>query len=225
MQMSISKKLHFQYWIFPSILSGIFIYMYFSGIPFLQELVSPSINREFGLLENVQLIFLLICISLSIKGITKSQIKFDKLIFTLLALGFTFLFLEEIDYGLHYLEFFNLREAETEVRNLHNQGNLLGYMKKTMYAVVFIFFIILPFLQEKFNKFYLATWIPSKLIIITAMCLTIWSQIAQFIYHSTIETNNSLEKNISEYEELLVYYLFLVYVIEMIQRKNPKFAK
>ena len=185
----------------------------------MQELVAPSINREFGLLENFQLIFLMLCCLYSFKGWRKSKLPLDRWLFALMTFGFLFLFMEEIDYGLHYIELFNDREGSGEIRNLHNQKGVLSYMKKTIYLVVFVFFMIIPFLRSKLSNFKISNWIPSKLIVITALCLTLWSQIAQFIYHSSIVTNNSLEKNISEYEELLIYYLFLVYVLEMLNKR------
>ena len=52
--LSLTKHKHFYYWLLPSILTIVLALCNYSGIHLLQTIVSPPINREFGLLENLQ---------------------------------------------------------------------------------------------------------------------------------------------------------------------------
>ena len=64
-----------------------------------------------------------------------------------IALFAAFVFVEEIDYGLHWIEFINQvpLEEQAEVRNWHNEGERTSIMKDIMTAGTVLVFDIAPF--------------------------------------------------------------------------------
>lgn len=99
------------YIIFPTVISTTLMAMHFSNIPFLTNLIVPTMPslhanswREFGILENLQHIYLLIMLAICIHASRIKEHRLEKYGALLLALFTTFIFLEEIDYGLHYYE-------------------------------------------------------------------------------------------------------------------------
>ena len=75
-------------------------------------------------------------------------------------------FFEEIDYGLHYVEYAHGKTKEQvdyqivvqhQVRNFHNIGHTNSYIKFLAYACTVVLFVILPLLPEKHCLFVRAT--------------------------------------------------------------------
>jgi hypothetical protein len=141
-----------------------------------------------------------------------------------------FMFLEEIDYGLHYYDHLTGKSQVTkvvvfdnEVRNLHNNGKLiLNLFKLAAYIVIALFFAVLPLLPEKLKtkNRWLNFLSPSRYIVGTAICLLILNQIARYLYKNYDYANHSLDANVSEFEEIMTYYIIFLYLRELI--KKPK---
>ena len=110
--MKIDRSAHFTYWQFPLIVSVVLVFMNYSGIRVFTELVSPDINREFGLLEHLQLLLIATAFVYLTKAIRQKEFWFEKLTYGVLSLFFLVLLLEEIDYGIHYYEYFIKGAAE-----------------------------------------------------------------------------------------------------------------
>lgn len=96
----------------PLLFNAVFIGFYFSGNLFLQHLIAPEMPtmapnswREFGLVEQTQNLLLLIITLLLFKEIFNRSLILEKIIFALGFIVFSFLLLEEIDYGLHFYEY------------------------------------------------------------------------------------------------------------------------
>lgn len=136
--------------------------------------------------------------------------------------------MEEIDYGLHYYdrltgkkEITKIVVFDNEVRNIHNNGKLiLNIMKLAAYALVCIFFVVLPLLSEKIKA--KSKWVfflsPSKLIVTTAVSMLVLNQIALYFYKRYEYTNHSLDVNVSEFEETMIYYIIFLYLRELLKK-------
>jgi hypothetical protein len=222
-------KLHFIYWILPSAITLLCSIVYFLNPFNLAEVIAPDFNREFGLVENIQLALLVIIFCLSIKGFRSRTIKLEKYGFLLLAMATAFIFLEEIDYGLHYIEYFQGKtqaevkyemEVEKKIRNVHNSGHLNGKFKFTSYVFIVVFFVVLPLIPKRISKQnrLLNFFTPSQWIITTAISLLITNKIAFFFYKNYNLYNRSLDRNVTEFEEGMIYYIIMLYVWEMVKK-------
>ena len=96
---------HFVYWILPLLIMLPCIYIYFFNPFGLSWLIAPVINREFGVIENLQLALLAGIFLFAVKGFRRKKLKAEKYAYMLLGTAAVFCFLEEIDYGLHYYEY------------------------------------------------------------------------------------------------------------------------
>ena len=91
----------------------LFIGFYFSGSFALQQLISPIMPdmhgaswRELGMVEQTQNILLLITAGLLLKESIARTHVCEKIILASGSIVFLFVFLEEIDYGAHFYEYF-----------------------------------------------------------------------------------------------------------------------
>jgi hypothetical protein len=242
--MTINKR-HIYYWIGPAIVGGLLVGLYFSGIPWMQSFVAPEINREFGALESLEHLLLLAITLMAIQGIRRKPTLKEKWALTFGAVGSFFLLLEEIDYGIHYLEYFRGELFEGK-RNLHNFVlNPYGLdfdavVSPIVYVVLGVFFCVLPLIIMKdaqpfwsylkiepvMARLSARPWLryitpePYSIGTIAAMVLVV--QVAFFLDKIDVHSNHELKGNISEFGELFVHYLLLLYVVEMVcKRKTP----
>jgi hypothetical protein len=226
---------HLLYWIFPSTITLLYIFTYFFNLFGLGELVAPEVNREFGLAENTQLFVLILIIFFALKGYRARWIKIEKYGFIAIAVVAAFLFLEEIDYGYHHIQYLSNanRAAEADVvgekrvRNVHNNGNLTSIFKFISYMAIVLFFVVLPLIPIRNKKRYpLVNFLsPSRTIIITAFCLLLINQVALFLSQRYNYTNRSLQGNVSEFEEMMTYYIVFLYVRELVNKPEGMLFK
>lgn len=115
-------------------------------------ILAPPRNRELGLIEIAQGVIILICLWV---GIENSKKKNSTPFWLLFSFAILFIFLEEIDYGFHYLEFILGKEPYTlnlfGFRNIHNQGSNNKWIKLLIKLCQIILFGILPF-TKRFTK-------------------------------------------------------------------------
>jgi asparagine N-glycosylation enzyme membrane subunit Stt3 len=222
-----SFKKHFIYWILPSSFTLACTLIYFYNLFGLEDFIAPKINREFGLIENVQLLLLILIFLRAIKGIRTREAKIEKYGFLLVAIVTAFMILEEIDYGLHYYDYLTGKPQITQVvifdkkvRNIHNNGPMQNLFKLTAYGIIIIFFVIFPLMPLRFKEKHavLNFLSPSRFIISTAVCLLILNQIALYLYHKYNSPTRSLTANVSEFEEIMIYYIVLLYISEMVKK-------
>ncbi len=223
-----SSKENFWYWIFPYVLLLVLMGMYFSGVDFLAMLVAPESNREYGILENVQLIFILGIIIISFYVLIKKPNKLQKLGFGLLAILAIFIFLEEMDYGDHFIWYFShgtQRSAFLEAfgtNSVHNQeGDILMYMRRTPYVIIFILFTILPFINKKYFHPLINYIIPKPRMALMILLFIIAYLAPRVLVDYNIFEEGSLAEgdSIGEFTELIVYFIFLIYVYHIVVDK------
>lgn len=224
--------------VLPGVMILLLIGMYFSGSLFLQNIVAPTMKdlssyswREFGALEMLQNFFLLCVIFYSLRCFMATREFGAKLFTFLLIIAMVFVFLEEIDYGRHLIEYFTgqtgLLAQDTWDRNLHSKtissGEQVGdYIKLAASIVILLGFVVAPlFLGHSRNRT-IRLLVPSKWFIATVILVIVLSRLAHGLEdagHSIIEgTSGNLDNNTSEFRELGMYYLFLLYTAVLHER-------
>lgn len=224
--------------VLPAVIGLILLGMYFGGNPFLQNLIAPTMSntpgfsaREFGVLEMLQNIFLLCVIYYAVRCVMTAR-DLEVKLFTLLILAASvFVLLEEIDYGAHFLEYFSGQYAslspETWNRNWHNKTGPAGvqnvsYLKLAASIAVLAGFVVAPLLLHRNAHPTIRLLLPSRWMIATVMLIVLLSLLAHWLEDSgyaVIGSNaGNLQSNISEFRELNMYYLFLLYVAILHER-------
>jgi hypothetical protein len=209
----------------PVVVLTVLIAMYFSGIKWAQEVICPSVDWELGLVENLQLLLLLMIFGVSLIAVFRKELKLEKVAFLLLALFALFVFLEEIDYGNHFLKYFEGKEDTifsdlTGHANIHNEGNNAKLFKRSIYPLMGILFILAPLIKERINNRFLAYLIPDRYIMATAI-ITIFSYLVpRLLVDLNILKDGGFGVNIGEFSEIMIYYIFFLYLYEIIFRKT-----
>lgn len=214
----------------PLLLNALVLGLYFSGVAGLQQIVAPTIDwllrnswREFGLLEQLQNLFLLGVIAILFLGIFTKNSLLDKTCMLGGSMVFVFLLLEEIDYGIHFYEFFKGENSGIRIRNWHNQENdgeqNVKRFKQIMDTLMFLLFILLPLLKNKIPIQFLKNIAPSRWFILGFVLVIGYANLAHFLDDRGQATINGLEGNlsgnISEFRELSNYYFFLIYALQL----------
>ena len=193
--------------------------VYFSGIPFLEEIMSPERNREYGLLENLQLLLILGSVGISIYALFKKTAALPKWMYVASAFLFFIIFLEEMDYGAHFKEYFtgkrNTVFSETfGVENFHNRGNNNTISRLTAYLLLCILFAVLPFMpRQKLPSFIVRMIPPPRMIILAGIFVFSYWVPRALVHKGIFEAGNLGTNNIGEFTELTIYYCILAYLI------------
>lgn len=210
----------------------LFVGLYFSGNEFSQHLISPTIEdlpfrswREFGLLEQLQNLLILIVVVLFIRAAFQNVPPPGKVFFATGAATFLFLFLEEIDYGLHFYSYLTGNCSETINYNWHNLKTLGKrqngtYLKKISDLAMIIWFILFPLLGKRVPfPPVLKTVLPSPWFILTLLIAACTSTLAHYLDGLEWDIINgvqgSLFGNISEFREINTYYICLLYARQL----------
>jgi hypothetical protein len=212
---------HLLYWGYPMILSFILQLCYFQGPDWMQELAASSYNREFGLVENTQNVLLLITSYLAFRLLIIPNSGWLKLAYWLIFLTALFVFLEEIDYGHHYINYIN-NAGPDQLRinhNIHNIDNVNNQLRLFFYILIAIFIIILPYFSSSRLPSLLTHFVSDIRLQLTVLAFLVISQMAGIFNNLSHFTNMALNGNISEFEELPLYYMFLVYVYKLYLRE------
>lgn len=221
--------------VIPAFVSLGLMALYFSGIETLQSIVAPSIEglptfswREFGALEMMQNLVLLTIIYLLLDAVIRLRGSYVKVGCAVLLVLFVFLFLEEIDYGAHWVGLLTEQKQalspHTWVRNVHNRltedGVQYGsYMKAASKLIVVLLFVVAPFLFRRSDQLAVRLLRPSRWMAATALLMFVLSVLAHELDQAGLSEINgtlgNLEYNISEFRELNLYYLFLLYIVDL----------
>ena len=220
-----SKRNLIVYLIVPAAINLVLIGAYFSGVSWLQTIVSPVLpgmnpdtGREFGLLENLQNVLLISIVVVAAIAVKRKPSKLEKAAFACLFLLAVFVFLEEIDYGLHYYEYVmdvGMFQA-AQVRNVHNIGGLTKFIKKLLDLCMALFFVVAPLALAKSGKPLLRYLTPDRYSVLTMIVMVLMSKLAHLLNDLGFAETGSIHKNISEFRELTIYYIFLVYLCEVV---------
>lgn len=224
--------------VLPGVLSLLLMAMYFSGNLYLQNIVAPSMknvplfsSREFGALELLQNFFLLCIVFYSIRCLLAAKEVLVKLVAFSLILISVFTFLEEIDYGAHIVEYFTGEYGslaqETWNRNWHNKVNSSGvqnvsYLKLAANIGILSGFVLAPLFLSSVRNRVIRILVPSRWMIATVVLIVLLSMLAHYLedagYSVIGESTGNLYKNVSEFRELNMYYLFLLYTAILHER-------
>lgn len=225
-----SAKQHAFYWIIPTVLLGILMVFYFSGVPTLVEIVSPEENWEWGLLENLQLLIILGIFVVSVYACLSKKAPFLKFGFCFTAFFALFVFMEEIDYGAHFAQLMG-QEVDNPLReyiggtNIHNQGNNAKIFKRSVYLLMALIFVIAPFLKSKIQNPYILYLIPKPRIVIVAVLTIVSDLVPRLIVELGILKDGGLGVNIGEFSEIMVYYIFLIYLLQLLSKNQFRSAQ
>ena len=226
------------YVVLPAAISLLLMAMYFSGNAFLQNIVAPNLknmplfsSREFGALEMLQSFFLLCIAFYSFRCFIAAKDTGVRLITLFLVLISVFVFLEEIDYGAPFIEYFTgvhgSLAQETWDRNWLNKTNAtsvqnVSYLKLISNFGLLTGFVLAPLLLSSSRNPTLRLLVPSRWMISTVVLIVLLSLLAHYLddagYSIIAEKPGNLDKNISAFRELNMYYLFLLYLAILHER-------
>ena len=219
----------------PAVLSLVLMGFYFSGSPELQSIVAPTIEglhpfswREFGALELLQNVALIAIIVLLADSARRAGTRLMRLALVVAAVGFVFVLLEEVDYGRHWYEYVTgdvgpLSPDDWD-RNLHNRRTGEGvqyarYMRFGASVFIGIAFVFAPLLLQRSRRPLVQLLLPSRWMIATVVLMVLLSDLAHALEDAGRATiagvPGNLERNISEFRELVLYYLFGLYCLEL----------
>ncbi|GMV98987.1 MAG: hypothetical protein AMXMBFR84_01270 [Candidatus Hydrogenedentota bacterium] len=239
------------YLVGPLTLTGVLLALYFSGDIFLQRLVSPKLPplppdswREFGLLENFQNLLLICMAAVALRSALTKPTKRERRIFACVTLLSAFVLLEEIDYGAHFVRYWNsdhdiewfrpvsewpveLTDAidiKTEPFNLHNIDDVTDHMKLAANVVLAMLFVVAPIFVHRIRNPWMRYFVPDRFAVGTVVCLVAVRYVTHHLgeleraavaAHPGNRELGSISRNLSEFRELGMYYLWLIYLIDM----------
>ncbi len=193
---------------------------YFSGVQVLQSLVSPAYNREFGLLESLQHLILLVLIVILVRGLRNRTSRLEQRVLGIALAGTILMLLEEVDYGLHLLDVMHDRRPDYEqMRNLHNLRSTKR-LKQLSDIVMVLYFAVLPLVAPRVRQPWLRQLAPDRICILTLIVTGVLTNTATWIQDTTLQVG-SISKNISEFTELNHYYLVAAYFYELTVHRPP----
>jgi hypothetical protein len=214
----------------PLLLNGALIALFFGPWELGGRIVAPAVRflewdswREFGLLENLQNLYLLVIVIAGVVFARRAQRPWQRWFGVIVAVGSTVVLLEEIDYGLHYYELIVGHTVLPEgSRNLHNFRDNLGYFKLAMNAGAALLFLLIPAVTYPYRERvpvvgYLRT---NAWYVITFGIAILVSTVAHALDDAGLG-NNSLSGNMSEFREHNVYYLAMVYFVDVFFHRVP----
>jgi hypothetical protein len=222
--------LHLRYWIIPLLILVPLLVMYFSGVHWAQELVCPSVNWELGIVENMQILLLIMILVINVMAIFRKKNKIEKIAFSVLSIFTLFVLLEEIDYGGHFLRYFKgtadtFFVEMTGKANVHNLGNNAKIFKRSIYPLMLVLFIITPLYIHKFKNPFLKYLIPGKWFVITAFITILSYAVPRLLVDFNILADGGFGVNIGEFSEIMIYYIFFLYLYELIFEKSYSIQK
>jgi hypothetical protein len=212
--------------------------LYFCGVYSAQNLVAPTLEgmspyswREFGALELLQDFVLLCVFFYLLRCFMMAQGFWLRLFICALAGLMLFVFLEEIDYGAHFLEMLTGNSGSLSPdgwdRNLHNRTlpsgeQVASYIKLGGNILVLAGFVVAPLALGDSRNRTVRLLVPSKWVIATVALTIAIARLAHVLDDAGFgiinDQQGNLHLNISEFRELLVYYLFLVYAAILHER-------
>jgi hypothetical protein len=213
---------HFFYWVLPTAYVLALVVLYFAGGPVVRSVLVPEFNRELGLVESTQHLLILAVIWLCWRGFRQAQDGWERAGFVLALALATLQFLEEINYGQHYLMALQgvSRDEFTSTWSLHNRDGVSSRLKSLADLLITAWFVLLPMLAGRRAPAWLRYLAPPRLIIVTVLCALLVSKLAHLLNDADLLQDHRLGKSISEFREIFVYYIGLLYVHELVYRRR-----
>jgi hypothetical protein len=223
---NMSRTQHLYYWVLPLVAGWTFTAMYFSGIGWMQEIIAPTYDREFGLLENLDAALILCTLIVLMRTAFLPMRLVFRIAFVMACLVTLFMFLEETDYGLQSIEWFKgIPPGQgATIRNFHNQAGNTDDIKDLANVIIAVVFVILPYLDPLPKFLLVKVFSPSKRILFTVIVTALIALTHEVFDPYNLASNHVLDSNQSEFEEVLIYYTFFVYFREKYAqfRDTPK---
>ncbi|HOO76560.1 MAG TPA: hypothetical protein PK636_00345 [bacterium] len=210
----------------PAALGAFTIFGYFFGGAALSAVIAPPFNREYGLLENLQALFLAGIAVTAAVGWKLQSTRIRKATVAAIFLGALFVLLEELDYGTHYFYFFFRAPLQDAVAgpalNLHNIGDNTSRFKHVGDTLMVVLFVVFPLFFFRSRNRIVAFLRPDRMIVAGMALMFVFSKGAHWLNNHFPPHPNPLEYRISEFRELLIYYLFLAYFYVFIFKTPPR---
>ena len=207
------------YLVVPLALGAALVGLYFSGIPALQDLAAPAHQREYGLVENLQNLLLVLIAVRALRAAGREASIRLRLGGRLLAAFAAAVLLEEIDWGHHYyVSATGNRLPPGEHFNIHNQGNTTNWIKLVVDSSFVLAFVVLPFVAGRLPE-RVRAWVPSRFSVLTAVVGVATSRTAHALEDAGVANNGALHSNISEFREVFVYWIAWLYLGEIARRR------
>lgn len=223
-----------RYVLLPAAAALVLLAAYYAGVPGLADIVAPAVNRELGLLEHAQALVLGALTVTTVRAAGRAApgttARHGWLVAAAVAAG---VLLEELDYGRHHALLLAGRpEAWSAVPPpaLHNRPvgrdhEVVDYLKAAANVGLALWFVLLP-LVRRFGALrgsaawqivsrWVAPWLPSAWSAATVLVFVGVSRLAHALQDATRAAGagpRALDGNVSEFGELIVYYLVALYV-------------
>ena len=212
---------HLIYWVIPLLAVLAMELVYFSELD-IRDWIAPYPQREFGILENLQNLLIIGIIAVAVAAIKHKELFAEKAAFAFITLFGVLVFLEEVDYGLHWYEWWKdiPPPEQVETRNLHNRGSLNRFIKLGVESLMVIWFAIMPLLSSRIKHPVIKYLLPSQLSVLTLLSAWAVTRLAFYLYDAGMPSNIALKGNYAEFTEVFTYYLFLVYLYEIVFRRK-----
>ncbi|MGH8529037.1 MAG: hypothetical protein ACRETN_04220 [Nevskiales bacterium] len=225
---------HLFYWVLPALYMSALVALYFSGRPELVDVIAPRVapwdyhgNRELGLLEFSEHLILALIAVIFLRAAWQPGAHLRRAGCLLLGVGFVLFLLEELDYGLHFYEWWRGEVVFRGARNLHNRGDLTQILKVAADTVNVVWFIVLPLLALRLRHRWVSYLAPPLLILSTVAVALGVSETVHTLAKSGFvplvgdgEPRLALHGNLSEFRETTVFYVWLLYVHEVVTRRR-----
>ena len=221
------RKDHLLLWGAPFAVLAVCLVLYFSGSPSLAGMVAPAENWEWGIIENLQALLVLLMAGLAARGALRADDGLIKAGYALLFIFSVFVFVEEIDYGAHYRHLITGQKESyldtlTGTYNLHNQGNNAKLFKRPVYGLICLIFLITPYIGRlnpssilrrlTDGNRYFQMIIPSPRMALLVAVLVFADLFPRALVFSGLRADGGFGVNIGEFSEFIMYYLFFRYL-------------
>jgi hypothetical protein len=203
---------HLIYWALPSLVILALLGMYFSDVPWLMEILAPRVNRELGVLENLQNLVLVILLGMMLVRLRHAQDKGEYWFFGFIAAAALFILMGELDYGTHFLWALQGWDWDTRpVFNIHNQGENSDRFKFVGNLLLGVFFVILPWFRFARHRVWLRFLQPNRWFLLSMAAMVLLSHLAHGLEDAIPPEPNYMSNSMSEYRELFTYYVWTLY--------------
>ncbi len=206
---------------------GIALFIY-SGlvyvVPGAMDLMAPEWNREYGLLETVQHVLLVGMALFLLWNLRYRKSSLQRKIQIAVSVFLVFVFMEEVDYFLQYLDLVNEKSVnESEilgVRNLHNHNDFFRAIKFLIQTALYLstFIVALSFSVPGKRSLYTFGFSRTASIIVV-IAIVIGFLASMFI---VFEDARQLQ---SEANELLLYACWALMAIWPAKESGLSFLK
>jgi hypothetical protein len=211
----------------PFVFLGALVAMYYSDVALLRRVVSPDFSwipldsrREFGVLESLQNLVLLGLVVVAVSGLRRKRLLWERLGLWTLLFGSAFMLLEETDYGLQYALLFPSdapsHEGVAGYYNIHRIGytqTVLQHIARFGMLTFFGAFAIAFARSGSPRMRYIA---PDRFSVLAILLVTAVQELVWRLGARVPVSHGSLSGNEIEFAELGIYYLILLYAVDVV---------